>query len=53
MSKNYEKQFLQTFPSQSIYWLKLPTPKCTHLDFLFETNEEKAIKEFEKLVDII
>ena len=25
----------------------------TYLDFLFETDEEKAIKEFEKFVDII
>ena len=31
----------------------VPTPNRTYLDFLFETDEEKAIKEFEKFVDII
>ena len=53
MSKNYEEQSHQSLPAQATYWFKLPTPNRTYLDFLFETNEEKAIKEFEKFVDII
>ena len=53
MPKNYEEQFHQPLPSQANYWSKLPTPNRTYLDFLFETDEEKAIKEFEKFVDII
>ena len=53
MSKNYEEQFHQSLPAQASYWFKLPTPNRTYLDFLFETDEEKAVKEFEKFVDII
>ena len=53
MSKNYEEQSHQSLPAQANYWLKLPTPNSTYLDFLFETDEEKAIKEFEKFVEII
>ena len=53
MSKNYQEQFNQSLSSQAIYWQKLPTPNRISLDFLFETNEEKAVKEFQKLVDII
>ena len=53
MSKNYSEQFNQSLPDQVTYWIKLPTPNSTYLDFLFETDEEKAIKEFEKFVDII
>ena len=53
MSKNYEEQSHQSLPAQATYWFKLPTPNRTYLDFLFETDEEKAIKEFEKFVDII
>ena len=53
MSKNYEEQSHQSLPAQAIYWFKLPTPNNTYLDFLFETDEEKAIKEFEKFVNII
>ena len=52
MSKNYEEQFHQSLPAQASYWFKLPTPNSTHLDFLFETDEEKAVKEFEKFVII-
>ena len=52
MSKNYEEQSHQSLPSQATYWFELPTPNRTYLDFLFETDE-KAIKEFEKFVDII
>ena len=52
MSKNYEEQSQQTPPAQATYWFKLPTPNSTYLDFLFETDEEKAVKEFEKFVDI-
>ena len=53
MSKNYDEQSHQSLPAQATYWFKLPTPNRTYLDFLFETDEEKAIKEFEKFVDII
>ena len=53
MSKNYQEQFNQSLSSQATYWQKLPTPNRISLDFLFETNEEKAVKEFQKLVDII
>ena len=53
MSKNYEEQFHQSLPAQATYWFKLPTPNRTYIDFLFETDEEKAIKEFEKFVEII
>ena len=54
MSKNYEEQSHQSLPAQATYWFKLPTSNRTYLDFfLFETDEEKAIKEFEKFVDII
>ena len=51
--KNYDEQSHQSLPDQANYWSKLPTPNRTYLDFLFETDEEKAIKEFEKFVDII
>ena len=53
MPKNYDEQSHQYLPDQTIYWSKLPTPNRTYLDFLFETDEDKAIKEFEKFVDII
>ena len=53
MSKNYEEKSNQSLPSQSTYWFKLPTPNRTYLNFLFETDEENAIKEFEKFVEII
>ena len=53
MSKNYDEQSHQSLPAQANYWSKLPTPNRTYLDFLFETDEDKAIKEFEKFVDII
>ena len=51
--KNYDEQSHQYLPDQANYWSKLPTPNRTYLDFLFETDEDKAIKEFEKFVDII
>ena len=51
--KNYDEQSHQSLPDQANYWSKLPTPNRTYLDFLFETNEVKANKEFEKFVDII
>ena len=53
MPKNYDEQSHQSLPAQATYWFKLPTPNRTYLDFLFETDEEKVIKEFEKFVDII
>ena len=53
MPKNYEEQSHQSLPNLVNYWSKLPTPNITYLDFLFETYEVKAIKEFEKIVDII
>ena len=53
MSKNYVEQSHQSLPAKATYWSKLPTPNRTYLNFLFETDEEKAIKEFEKFVDII
>ena len=52
MSKNYDEQSHQSLPDQANYWSKLPTTNRTYLDFLFETDEDKAIKEFEKFVDI-
>ena len=51
--RNYDEQSHQSLPDQANYWSKLPTPNRTYLDFLFETDEDKAIKEFEKFVDII
>ena len=51
--KNYDEQSHQFLPDQANYWSNLPTPNRTCLDFLFEADEEKAIKEFEKFVDII
>ena len=53
MFKNYQEQSHQSLPSQANYWFKRPTHNRTYLDFLFETDEDKAIKEFEKFVDII
>ena len=53
MPKKYTEQSHESLPDQATYWIKLPTPNRTYLDFLFETDEEKAIKEFEKFVDII
>ena len=53
MSKNYDEQSHQSLPDQANYWSKLPTTNRSDLDFLFETDEDKAIKEFEKFVDII
>ena len=53
MSKNYDEQSHLSLPTQANYWSKLPTTYRTYLDFLFETYEDKAIKEFEKFVDII
>ena len=50
MSKNYEEQSHQSLSAQATYWFKLPTPNRTYLDFLFETDEEKAnknLKNFE------
>ena len=51
--KNYDEQYHQSLPDQANYWSNLPTHNRTYLDFLLETDEEKAIKEFEKFVDII
>ena len=53
LCKNYKEQFNQSVSAQAYYWSKLPTPNRISLDFLFETNKKKAIKEFEKFVDII
>ena len=53
MSKNYLEQANQPLTNQAVYWYKLPTLNRISLDFLFETDEEKAVKEFEKFVDII
>ena len=53
VQKNYDEQSHKTLPDQSNYWSKLPTHNHTYLDFLLETDEEKAIKEFEKFVEII
>ena len=44
---------LISLSDQANFRFKLPTPNRTYLDFLFETDEEKAIKEFEKFVDMI
>ena len=52
MPKKYEEQSRQSLPSQSNYWSKLLMPNRTYLDFLFETDEDKAIKEFEKAITI-
>ena len=52
MSKNYLEQSHQSLSYQATYWFKLPTPNRISLDFLFETDEEKAVKEFEKFVDV-
>ena len=51
--KNYDEQSHQSLPDQANYWSNLPKPDSTYLYFLFETDEEKAIKEFEKFVDLI
>ena len=51
--KNYDEQSHQSFADQANYWSNLPSPNRTYLDFLFKTDEEKAIKEFEKFVEII
>ena len=51
--KNYDEQYHQSLPDQANYWSKLPTTNRTYLDFLFETDDDKAIKEFEKFVEII
>ena len=53
MTKNYDEHYHQSFPDQANYWSNLPTHYRTYLDFLLETDEEKAIKEFEKFVEII
>ena len=53
MSKNYEEQSHQSLPDQANYWSKLPTTNRIYFDFLFETDEDKAIKEFEKFADLI
>ena len=53
VSKNYDEQSHQSLPDQANYCSKLPTPNRIYLDFLFETDEEKAIKEFEKFIDLI
>ena len=51
MSKNYEEQSHQSLSAQATYWFKLPTPNRTYLDFLFETDEEKAFEEFVDIID--
>ena len=51
--KNYDEQYHQSPLDQANYWSNLPTHNRTYLDFLLETDEEKAIKEFEKFVDIL
>ena len=52
MPKNYDEQYHQTLPDQANCWSNLPTHNRTYLDFLLE-NDEKAIKEFEKFVEIL
>jgi len=51
--KNHDEQSNQSLPDQANYWSNLPTHNRTYLDFLLETDEEKAIKEFEKFVEMI
>ena len=51
--KNYDEQYHQSLPDQANYWSNLLTHDLTYLGFLLETDEEKAIKEFEKFVEII
>ena len=53
MPKNSDEQYHQSLPDLANYWSILPTHNRTYLDFLLETDEEKAIKEFEKFVEII
>ena len=53
VSKNYLEQSNQSLSYQATYWYKLPPPNRLSLDFLFETDEEKAVKEFEKFVELI
>ena len=48
MPKKYTEQSHESLPDQATYWIKLPTPNRTYLDFLVETDEKKAVKEFEK-----
>ena len=52
MPKNNDEQSHLSLPDQANYRSNLPTHNRTYLDFLLETDEEKAIKEFEKFVDI-
>ena len=51
--KTTKNNLISLFLLKLLTGLKLPTPNRTYLDFLFETDEEKAIKKFEKFVDII
>ena len=53
MLENYDEQSHQSLPVQANYWSNLPTHNRTYLDFLLETDEERAIKEFKKFVEII
>ena len=53
MPKNYDEQYHQPLHDQANCWSNLPTHNRTYLDLLLDTDEEKAIKEFEKFVEII
>ena len=51
--KNYDEQYHQSLSAKANYWSKLPTPNRISLDYMIETDKEKAVKEFKKFVDII
>ena len=53
MTKSYQDQSNSELQNQVNYWSTLPTQNRVDLGWLFESDKERAIKEFKNLVDKI
>ena len=53
MTKSYQDQSDSDLREQVNYWSTLPTQNRVDLGWLFESDKDRAIKEFKKFVDKI
>ena len=53
MTKSYQDQSDSEIREQVNYWSTLPTRNRVDLEWLFESDKDRDIKEFKKFVDKI
>ena len=53
MTKSYQDQSDSEIREQANYWSTLPTQNRVDLGWLFESDKDRAIKEFKKSADKI